>query len=88
MNIVQVNFLNDYSNKRYAFNVPDGIKLKKGQLVRVEIKRRNGHKEAVAECVTDSHVVTDEIVDMIMQGMKVISSVIGAYTLIKFDDEF
>lgn len=75
-NIVQVCLMEDVFKKRYTYNVPFGKELKKGDLVKV--KNRNG-REIAAICATDSKCVENDIVDMIMCGDAVLSSVIGVY---------
>lgn len=85
-NIVQVEHLNDnglFTKKRYTFNVPDDVKLQKGDLVLCETKHGN---PSVARCVTDSVFVSDKILDAIMSGKKVISKVIGKYELDDWSD--
>lgn len=75
--VVQVNLIEDPNNKRYTYNVPYCAgHLQKGQIVRV--KNRNG-KECDAICVTNSALVTDDALDMIMCGNQVLSNVIGVY---------
>lgn len=82
-NIVQVVHLNEWGSKRYTFNVPDDVKLQKGDLVLCETKHGN---PSVARCVTDSMLVSDKILDAIMSGEKVISKVIGKYELDDWSD--
>lgn len=38
MNIVQVNFINSITQKRYTYKVPNGISLNKGDIIRVRNK--------------------------------------------------
>lgn len=83
MNIVQVNFINGIAQRRYTYKVPNGISLKKGDIVRV---RNKDGKEAIAVCVTDSENLSDNAVDMIMGGLDVLSNVVGVYNLVKFQD--
>ena len=82
MNIVQVVHIGGFG-ARYTFEVPAGIKLKKGQMVQVKDKR--GYH--IVECVTDSHEVDEELLDMIMDGKQVTASVTGVYKLTKFGEE-
>lgn len=82
MNIVQVNFINGIA-QRYTYKVPNGISLKKGDIVRV---RNKDNKEAIAVCVTDSESLSDNAVDMVMGGLDVLSSVIGVYNLVEFHE--
>jgi hypothetical protein len=81
MNIVQVNFINSITQKRYTYKVPNGISLNKGDIIRV--RNKNG-KEAIAVCVTNSENLSDNAVDMVMDGLDVLSNVIGVYNLVKF----
>lgn len=83
MNIVQVNFINNITQKRYTYKVPNGISLKKGDIVRV---RNKDNKEAIAVCVTDSESLSDNAVNMVMGGLDVLSSVIGVYNLVEFQE--
>jgi hypothetical protein len=83
MNIVQVNFINSITQKRYTYKVPNGISLNKGDIIRV---RNKDGKEAIATCVTDSENLSDNAVDMVMDGLDVLSDVIGVYNLVKFQD--
>ncbi len=81
MNIVQVNFINSITQKRYTYKVPNGISLNKGDIIRV---RNKDGKEAIAVCVTDSENLSDNAVDMVMDGLDVLSDVIGVYNLVEF----
>ena len=74
MNIVQVVYKN--SNIRYVFEVPEGVKLLKGDLVETHNVCMN-----IAQCVTDSEEVSENVVDMIMEGKKVTAKITGKYTL-------
>lgn len=82
-NIVQVRFLQDPSKKRYTFNVPCGEEIHKGDVVRIRNKN-NGEVIAIAE--TDSEKLSENAIDMIMGGKKVLSWVIGKYKYDKFID--
>lgn len=83
MNIVQVNFINSITQKRYTYKVPNGISLNKGDIIRV---RNKDGKEAIAVCVTNSENLSDNAVDMVMDGLDVPSNVIGVYNYIKFQE--
>lgn len=83
MNIVQVNFINSITQKRYTYKVPNGISLNKGDIIRV---RNKDGKEAIAVCVTNSENLSDNAVDMVMGGLDVLSNVIGVYNLVKFQE--
>ena len=74
-NIVQVRFLQDPSKKRYTFNVPCNEKICKGDVVRIR------NKDAIAE--TNSEMLSENAIDMIMGGKEVLSWVIGKY---KYDE--
>ena len=65
MNIVQIEH-KGYP-VRYTFEVPEGVRLHKGDIVQFKDKR--GYH--IVECVTDSHEVDDELLDMIMDGKQV-----------------
>jgi len=79
MNIVQVRFPNDC--RRYNFMLPHGEKVEKGSYVCCETK--NG-RCAIAECVTDSEEVSENVVDMIMEGKNVTSKIVGVFKLDTF----
>lgn len=79
-NIVQVRLLEDKNAKRYTFNVPESCKLSKGDLIKV---RKKSGKEKIGICVTDSEEVSENCIDMIMSGGKVLSDVVGIY---KYED--
>lgn len=83
MNIVQVNFINSITQKRYTYKVPNGINLNKGDIIRV---RNKDGKEAIAVCITNSENLSDNAVDMVMGGLDVLSDVIGVYNLVKFQE--
>lgn len=82
-NIVQVRFLQDPSKKRYTFNVPCNVKIHKGDVVRIRNKN-NGEVIAIAE--TDSEMLSENAIDMIMGGKKVLSWVIGKYEYNGFEE--
>lgn len=79
-NIVQVRFLQDPSKKRYTFNVPCNEKICKGDVVRI---RNKNDSEMIAIAETNSEILSENAIDMIMGGKKVISWVIGKY---KYDE--
>lgn len=81
-NIVQVRFLQDPSKKRYTFNVPCNEKICKGDVVRIRNKN-DGEMIAIAE--TNSEMLSENAIDMIMGGKEVLSWVIGKY---KYDEFF
>lgn len=81
MNIVQIEH-KGYP-VRYTFEVPEGVRLHKGDIVQVKNKR--GYH--IVECVTDNHEVDDELLDMIMDGKQVTASVTGIYNLTKFGEK-
>lgn len=83
MNVVQVRLLEDKNAKRYTYKVPGDIILSKGSIVRT--RNKNG-KECIAVCVTDSENLSDNAIDMVMSGNKVISNVTGIYTFNLFDN--
>ena len=83
-NIVQIRYKDDVNAKRYTFNVPQGITLHKGDLVRV--RNCNG-KEDIGFCVTDSELLSQNAVDMIMSGARVLSDVIGRYQYTAFEEK-
>lgn len=83
MNIIQARIVNSFGDgygKKYIFKVPDGVSIKKDTLLAAE---KNGGKDGIqiVKAVSDSIEVTDEVLDMIMDGKEVISSIIGAYEL-------
>lgn len=79
-NIVQVRFLQDPSKKRYTFNVPCNEKICKGDVIRI---RNKNDSEMIAIAETDSEMLSENAIDMIMGGKDVISWVIGKY---KYDE--
>ena len=81
MNIVQIEH-KGYP-VRYTFEVPEGVRLHKGDIVQVKDKR--GYH--IVECVTDSHEVDEELLDMIMDGKQVTASVTGIYKLDDFNEK-
>lgn len=81
MNIVQVTLFEDTTKKRYTYKLPNDITLKKGYIVRV---RNSDGREVPATCVTDSEVLSDNAVNMVMGGKNVCSSVIGMYSYMDF----
>lgn len=79
-NVVQVRFLQDSSKKRYTFNVPCNEKICKGDVVRI---RNKNDSEMIAIAETDSEILSENAIDMIMGGKEVLSWVIGKY---KYDE--
>ena len=75
MNIVQI--MHKGYPVRYTFEVPEGVKLHQGDIVQVKNKR--GYH--IVECVTDSHEVDDELLDMIMDGKQVTADKAGIVVL-------
>lgn len=75
-NVVQVRFLQDSSKKRYTFNVPCNEKICKGDVVRIRNKN-DGEMIAIAE--TNSEMLSENAIDMIIGGKEVLSWVIGKY---------
>lgn len=86
MNIVQANLIESYSQKRYTYKVPEDITLKKNDIIRVRNKNGKNGKEIIKEiimvCVTDSENLSDNAVDMVMDGLDVLSDVIGVYNCV------
>lgn len=82
-NIVQVRFLQDPSKKRYTFNVPCNEKICKGDVVRIRNKN-DGEMIAIAE--TDSEMLSENAINMIMGGKEVLSWVIGKYEYNGFEE--
>jgi hypothetical protein len=82
-NIVQVRFLQDPSKKRYTFNVPCNEKIRKGDVVRI---RNKNDSEMIAIAETDSEMLSENAIDMIMGGKEVISWVIGKYEYNGFEE--
>lgn len=84
MNIVQVKLLENTGGKRYTYNVPENETLLKGDTVMV--RNANGSKH-LAICETNSERLTSNVVDMIMNGQRVLSDVIGVFTFRPFTTE-
>jgi hypothetical protein len=82
-NIVQVRFLQDQAKKRYTFNVPCNEKIRKGDVVRI---RNKNDSEMIAIAETDSEMLSENAIDMIMGGKEVISWVIGKYEYNGFEE--
>ena len=64
LNIVQVK--HEGNDKRYTFAVPLGVELKKGDPVLVATR----YGDVMAKCVTDSRLLSNGVIDMIMQGKR------------------
>ena len=77
-NIVQVRLIEDANSKRYTYHVPDNVYLVEGDFDRV---RNKDGEEHIAICATDSEYLSENAIDMIMCGKKIISNVIGIYKL-------
>lgn len=75
-NIVQVNLLEDKSKKRYTYLLPEFAICKKGDIVLAQNKSGDTR---IAICVTDSERLSANAIDMIMEGRRVISNIIGFY---------
>lgn len=82
-NIVQVRFLQDPSKKRYTFNVPCNEKICKGDVVKI---RNKNDSEMIAIAETNSEILSENAIDMIMGGKKVLSWVIGKYEYNGFEE--
>ena len=83
MNVIQVRHINDYSGRLYTFQLPDGVAVTEGTLLKVKPKRKC---EDLAIAVTNSVEVEDEtILKMVAGGNKVCSKVVGIYNLVNFD---
>ena len=74
-NIVQVVHEECYNSGRYAFEVPLKVQLKPGDVVLV--KTKTGDK--IARCVTKNVMMTDDMIDMMMNGKKVTGRVLGKF---------
>lgn len=81
-NIVQV-MHNPMCGGRYAFEVPLDAKLEKGDVVRVGTR----HGDTIATCVTNSVMMSDEMIDMMMCGKEVTGKVLGKYEYKSFDED-
>lgn len=77
-NIVQV--IHQELGTRFAFECPLDAKLKKGEIVCVNTRRGN----TIATCVSDSVMMSDEMIDMMMWGKKVTGKVLGKYEYKEF----
>lgn len=76
-NVVMIKHIDDYTGKKYTFNVPAGITLKKGQLVILE----NARGTAFGECVTDSEMLSDNAYSMLNGGNAITGWVVGIRTI-------
>lgn len=79
-NIVQV-IHETNCGSRYAFEVPLDVKLENGDVVLVDTR----HGTAVATCVTNSVMMSDEMIDMMMYGKKVLGKVLGKFDYKPFE---
>lgn len=85
MNIVQAKHLDGIYDKRYTYRLPDGVMVAADTLLKVENQKTG--KPDIVRAVTNSEDVNQNTLDMIMQGQKVKSRVIGTYFLISILDE-
>lgn len=88
MNIIQTRVINMFGNPsgtKYIFRVPEGVEIAKDTLL---LAQRNGGKEGtqIVKSVTNSAEVSDEVLEMITDGRKVISSIIGELRLVPCED--
>ena len=88
MNIIQTRVINQYgdaSGTKYIFKAPEGVEIKKDTLLLAE---RAGGKEGtqIVKSITDSAEVSEVILEMLMGGCEVVSSIIGELRLIKCED--
>ena len=82
-NIVQVVHEERYTIGRYAFEVPISVQLKSGDVVLVKTKA--GDK--IARCVTKNVMMSDDMIDMMMNGKKVTGQVLGKFEYQDFSVE-
>ena len=82
-NIVQVVHEERYNSGRYAFEVPIRVQLKPGDVVLVKTKA--GDK--IARCVTKNVMMSDDMIDMMMNGKKVTGQVLGKFEYQDFSVE-
>lgn len=85
MNIVQAKHLDGIYDKRYTYRLPDGVIVTADMLLLVENQKTG--KPDIVRAVTNSEDVNQNTLDMIMQGQKLKSRVIGTYFLISILDE-
>ena len=85
MNVIQAKHLSGISDKRYTYRLPDGVMVAADTLLLVENQKTG--KPDIVRAVTNSEDVNQNTLDMIMQGQKVKSRVIGTYFLISILDE-
>lgn len=83
MNIIKARVFDwngNLSSRKYVFRVPDYASIKKDTLL---VAEKNGGKDGiqVVSAFADSVEVNDEVLDMIMNGKQVISSILGVYEL-------
>lgn len=81
MNVVIVTHVEDACKRKYTFKLPKTVILQKGDMVWVET--RYGKK--IACCVTDNHIVAEEIAEALAGFRKVTGEVIGRVLIDKFD---
>lgn len=85
MNIVQAKHLDGIYDKRYTYRLPDGVMVAADTLLKVENQKTG--KPDIVRAVTNSEDVNQNTLNMIMQGQKIKSRVIGIYFMIPILDE-
>lgn len=81
MNIVQAEHISNNTGKAYIYKVPGDCYIAKGALMLAENNRTG--KSDVVIAVSESEDVSKNVLNMIMQGKEVISSIIGVYWLME-----
>ena len=84
MNIIQAKHINDNVGKIYTYKVPEDYLIPKNTLMLAENKRTG--KGDIVIATSNSAEVNDNVLNMIMQGKEVISSVVGIYWLAEFSN--
>lgn len=82
MNIVQAKHINDNLGKAYTYKIPGDFYIPKGTLMLAENSRTG--KSDVVIATGESENVSKNVLNMIMQGKEVISSIIGVYWMMEF----
>lgn len=77
MNIIQAKFLNDLVGKNYTYKITGTRRIRKDTLLLVENKKTG--KPNIVISTTDSEDVSENVLNMIMQGKEVCSKVLGEY---------
>ena len=85
MNVIQAKHLYGISDKRYTYRLPDGVIVTADMLLLVENQKTG--KPDIVRAVTNSEDVNQNTLNMIMQGQKLRSRVIGTYFVIPILDE-